>query len=1045
MRRGSRVAVACLAALLMTVPAGRGWGAEAGPVKQVTFTGRVLDAAGRPLAGVPVRLFQQTFADTLYSYKVVTIAEATAEADGSFSLRAPADSADSKSYRYGFVVAEKEGLALGFASWNLEEDLTLDLTLAEAKPLAGIVVDEKGQPVPGAAVSVYRLQIDKAFEQRSLSMSAAAELLTTRTDSAGRFTFTNLPAGASAELLVRQPGRATVCTYVPSGFYGRPLRYQSGQMDIRLTQPVEAKIEGVVVEKQTGQSVGGVTLVVTHAANRPLEGCEPVTIGADGRFTLRALPAGEYALQLGTPLGRPREWVAAPAPVTLKAGEAKTDLRIEVSRGVILEVAVTDAADNRPLEKASANVRSSQSGQWFSGDSDAAGIARIRVLPGTYELHAYKQGYSIEAQPQTVTVQEGTTNRVAVALRETPKIRGVVRDAEGAPLAGAQVRMMPGGREDATSDAEGKFEVTWDRQGWSREGTVFCLVARDVSRNLAAVAEIAEGTTALDLKLEPGLVLAGRVVDPNGKGIAGARVSPMLSMSGWGSSLSEDGIQTDSSGSFEVRAAPAGHKYDLYVRADGYGNKTNQNLDTYGVKGRLEVGVITLPLANLAVSGQVVDLQDKPVPNASLRVYGDGQPSGTAAQTDANGRFSLKGVCAGEVNMEVNAGQGGKGLSARVLTEGGSTDIRIIVRAGRSPVQRVGGRGYEQIVATAAKVIAGVAVDEKGAPVANVPVQVCCHKAMREGRMTWMYSSFQELSATTDARGRFAIELQEDGEYNLRFSPDRQAALIVYDVPIGKKDLKVTLPEGGTVTGRLVRIEKARKIAIPGAEVKVEQTSRMSFSHLGFDRDQKTTTDAEGRFRFEHLNTLTRTDHTKDVYIPRTWKVFHGDTAETIAFDGDVTTKDIELIVRPDPATAPPLTGRPLPGFDGIALDLAPDQLQGKRVLVCFFDWEQRPSRNCLLQLARQAPSLQEKSVAIVGVHVAKDNDAGLQKWVADSKIPFPVGAIQGDREEIFFTWSVKSLPWLVLTDANHVVTAEGFALSALEEKVETKAERETK
>ena len=73
-----------------------------------------------------------------------------------------------------------------------------------------------------------------------------------------------------------------------------------GQTDIRLTQPAEAKIEGIVVQKQTGQPVAGVTLLVTYAGNRPLDGYDPVRVNADGTFTVPALPAGQYSLQLAT-------------------------------------------------------------------------------------------------------------------------------------------------------------------------------------------------------------------------------------------------------------------------------------------------------------------------------------------------------------------------------------------------------------------------------------------------------------------------------------------------------------------------------------------------------------------------------------------------------------------------------------------------------------------------------------------------------------------------------------------------------------------------
>jgi hypothetical protein len=461
-------------------------------------------------------------------------------------------------------------------------------------------------------------------------------------------------------------------------------------------------------------------------------------------------------------------------------------------------------------------------------------------------------------------------------------------------------------------------------------------------------------------------------------------------------------------------------------------------VETEAGKDRLEVGVLTLAPADLSVTGWVVDLEDRPVARASINVssFGDGQPDNRSAQTDAQGQFILSGVCPGPLNFRVDVQQGSKRLSAQVLTEGGSRDIKVVLREGRAPIQRLGGRNYSQVVSGSGKVIAGVAVDEKGSPVAGVPVQVCCHKTIRNGRPSWMFSDFRELSATTDARGRFAIELKEDGEYNLRFAPAHLAALIVYDVPVGQKDLKVTLPEGGTVVGRLLRIEKGQKIPVPYAEVKVEQTSRISFSHLGFDQDRTTTTDADGRFRIEHLCTQIRTDHNKAVFLPRTWKLFHGETSQTFAFDDDATTKEVDLAIKPDLAHAPPLVGRPLPSFDGIGISLGAGQIKGKRVLVCFFDWEQRPSRNGVLQLARQAQPLLEKGIMIAAVHVSKDTATGLQKWVADNKIPFPVGTIQGDREEVSFAWSIQSLPWLILTDANHTVTAEGFAPAELEKKL---------
>jgi len=40
------------------------------------------------------------------------------------------------------------------------------------------------------------------------------------------------------------------------------------------------------------------------------------------------------------------------------------------------------------------------------------------------------------------------------------------------------------------------------------------------------------------------------------------------------------------------------------------------------------------------------------------------------------------------------------------------------------------------------------------------------------------------------------------------------------------------------------------------------------------------------------------------------------------------------------------------------------------------------------------------------------------------------------------FAWGVKSLPWLILTDKEHIVRAEGFNINELDEKITTLIEK---
>ncbi|KPL21073.1 MAG: hypothetical protein AMJ75_10695 [Phycisphaerae bacterium SM1_79] len=257
---------------------------------------------------------------------------------------------------------------------------------------------------------------------------------------------------------------------------------------------------------------------------------------------------------------------------------------------------------------------------------------------------------------------------------------------------------------------------------------------------------------------------------------------------------------------------------------------------------------------------------------------------------------------------------------------------------------------------------------------------------------------------------------------------------------MGKKDLKVTLPDGGTVAGRLVRLERGKKVPIPDVEVKLEQTDRASYTHLGFDRDRTTLTDSQGRFRFEHVRTKIRPHASMSReqwdYIPRVWQISCGDISKTVGFYDQTRIEEFELVVGPDPEDAALRVGGPLPGFDGIKIDLAANRTKDKMILVCFFDMNQRPSRNCIQQLSKRAQELKAKDIVVVAVQASKVDENALNEWIKKNNSPFPVGMIEGDVEKTLFNWGVKSLPWLILTDQKHVVRSEGFAFSELDNKL---------
>jgi uncharacterized GH25 family protein len=1008
--------------------------------KQVTFTGKVDDAQGQPIAGAIVKFYDGKYTQSMYTADIADAEEIKSDTNGEFSI------IKKTNYPYGHIVVEKEGLALDCAEWNKRESLEFQFRLGEPKELTGIVVDENGKPVSDAQVGILMLVIGSNEERHLLDSNASAKILNTRTDSTGKFSFMNLPADAKVEFLVQKAGYATISTFKRAVIPNQSLQFSPGQKDIKIIQPAESRIEGVVVDKDTGKPVAGINLLLRESQNYTVYGQNLVTSGDNGAFTISGVSAGSYNIIFAMPQQDISDWVAQPVSVTLEAGQTKKDVKVELEKGGFLEAILTDVDNSKPLEGAGISLYSNRLGQSFSGSSNKDGIARIRLLPGVYtSITAYKQDYSSIDQQDAITIVEGSIKRLEFQLNSMPALSGIVSDESGKPVKGAKLLILAGSSSEIESDSEGKYEISWDDMALPAmviQRDMPLLVCRYVEGNLATAFTVDKATKTLDIKLKPGVTIIGKVIGSDGKSIEGAGIRIMLRQTMMASTfLRNVSIKTDAEGNFEIKAVPADQRYQINVNANGYGSK---QIDTYAnnaINNILDVEPLTLPIANLTVSGQVVDTEGNPLANARIesRNFEGGQPESLLTQTDSQGKFILKGVCEGKVNVRANVTRTGKSLSAIVYTNGGASDIKIVAREGQAAVQYIRTETYEQIIQKSDKVIAGLVVDEKGSPVAGLNVVVCCKKTQREnGKFTWMFGDFSSLSNTTDKQGRFAIALEEDAEYNLLFSPDNYAATIVYDVPAGKKDLKVVLEQGGSISGQLVRMEKSKKVPIANAEVKIEQESRAAYTHLGFDRDRTLVTDAQGRFKFEHIQTKirpgnSRTD-TEWEPVPRVWVISYGDITKTVAFNDGTEINDFELVANPEESQLS--VGKPLPGFDGINIKFSEEQTKGKRILVCFFDYGQRPSRNCIIQLNTEAKELITQGVEIIAVQTSKIEQDTLDKWVKDNNISFPIGMIEAAKEKTSLAWGVKSLPWLILTDKEHVVTAEGFAITELDEKI---------
>ena len=197
---------------------------------------------------------------------------------------------------------------------------------------------------------------------------------------------------------------------------------------------------------------------------------------------------------------------------------------------------------------------------------------------------------------------------------------------------------------------------------------------------------------------------------------------------------------------------------------------------------------------------------------------------------------------------------------------------------------------------------------------------------------------------------------------------------------------------------------------------------------------RRAQTDTDGKFTLENVCAGKMRLSANKRGTPR---LYGNIETEGGATDVQIVISQRSSSTRYQPKRPPSLIGRPLPELKDVKVEIPSADADGKMILVCFWDMEQRPSRYCLMQLAKQAEQLKQQGIIVVAVQASKIDENNLNEWVKKYKIPFAVGMVQGDVEKSRFAWGVRSLPWLILSDRKHIVRTEGFGINALNEKIE--------
>ena len=131
-----------------------------------------------------------------------------------------------------------------------------------------------------------------------------------------------------------------------------------------------------------------------------------------------------------------------------------------------------------------------------------------------------------------------------------------------------------------------------------------------------------------------------------------------------------------------------------------------------------------------------------------------------------------------------------------------------------------------------------------------------------------------------------------------------------------------------------------------------------------------------------------------------------------------------------------PLKDKPLPDMKQFAVAEDPNQTQDKMILICFFDMDQRLSKNCMRQLSKKAQELTTNGVFVVAVHASNVDENKYRLWLQKYRIDFPAGMIKADAAKTRTDWGISSLPWLILTDEEHIVTDVDFTPAEIDDKL---------
>jgi uncharacterized GH25 family protein len=778
--------------------------AAAAAAEPITIRGRVLAAAGDPLAGaaVTLRAIETEREDALHEASAAPpapLAATTSGRDGAFRIAAPG----AGFYRVE-VAAPRRVPLVHYLPALVEETELPDVRLRDDVGIEVEVVAASGAPLAGAWVSVESTGEGPWARDGPLGWIPAARR--GRADERGHL---RLPRAEGERLVVVAAADDHAPGHVES---------EGGPARVALARGVERRL---VVRDERGRPSAGAQVVALDA-RRPLG-----VTGPDGGLALRSPPGELLRLHVFGPDGR---FGAANLPPVAADAAASTG-SIALASPTTVSGRVIDAAERHPLAGALVWSAGHQL-EWTR--TDAGGGFRLATWPadeGRLEVRATAAGRLAAGAPAPAGDGELT-----LALEPARALAGVVVDERDSPLAGVEVAAHPDrhrpGRVDprpALTRSDGRFAV----RGLDPDGFFALRVRGEGYASVwVDVFPLPAGAPAPDLRivLARGGAIVGRVEDGEGRAAAQAKVSalPSLEMrqgpAGGRQRLELVTAATDAAGRFALRHLPSG-RWDLAVAATGHVPLVHLGVELQA-PAVADLGALVVE-AGAALAGRVADPRGTPIAGARvvaeaerghhpLALHTTEPPTVTTA---ADGSFALAGF-EPERTVALHVSRGGYGKASVEVVPPLAAPLAITLHP--------------------ASALSGRVVDRAGRPVGGARVRLEVERRRGSGMTRWSVGD----DVGTDETGSFRFAAVDPGLALLTVvAPGFQTARVAeLEVAAGAdlEGVEIVLAPGAVVSGRVVNADGR-----PQAGATVGVLTPEDFPGTG------TPTDGNGAYRLD--------------------------------------------------------------------------------------------------------------------------------------------------------------------------------------------------